>query len=65
MTTKQQRAVETIEEFKLRIAGIIRGKVQEIPSSPPHEPATGPPKEASLCTTFTKFAQEKTSAALI
>jgi hypothetical protein len=28
----KQSRVETIEEFKLRIASIIRGKVQEIPS---------------------------------
>jgi hypothetical protein len=31
MTTSQQRAVETVEELKLRIAGIIRGNVQVIP----------------------------------
>ena len=28
--TDKQRPVETVEEFKLRIAVIIRGKVQEI-----------------------------------
>jgi len=28
---KQQRPVETVEEFKLRIAAIIRGKPEQIP----------------------------------
>jgi len=31
---KQQRPVETVEEFKLRIAAIIRAKPEQIPGPP-------------------------------
>jgi hypothetical protein len=58
----EQRKVETVEEFKLRIASIIRGKIQEIPSPRRAESAAAPSKGASLCT-FTKFGQEKINAA--
>jgi len=37
MTMKQQPRVETVEEFKLRIAAIISGKPEQITGAPrPH-----------------------------
>jgi hypothetical protein len=38
---KQQLRVETVEEFKLRIAGIIRAKPEHIPGCTATEPAVG------------------------
>jgi hypothetical protein len=42
---KQQHPVETVEEFKLRIASIIRGKTQEIPSPRRTNPLLVRPKK--------------------
>jgi hypothetical protein len=50
---KQQRPVETVEEFKLRIAAIIRAKPEQIPTpqrSRPLERATN--RKAKRRTTF-------------
>ena len=35
---EQQRRVETVEEFKLRIAAIIRSKPEHIPGAPRPNP---------------------------
>jgi hypothetical protein len=37
-TVKQQRSVETVEEFKLRIAAIIGGKPEHIGGAPRPNP---------------------------
>jgi hypothetical protein len=39
---KQQPRVETVEDFKLRIAAIIRAKPEQIPA-PPQRPLKRPP----------------------
>ena len=39
--SEQQRKVETVEDFKVRIAAIIRAKPEEIPALPrPHKRVT-------------------------
>jgi hypothetical protein len=41
----EQRPVETVEEFKLRIAGIIRGEPDEIPAPRRTNPLLVRPKK--------------------
>ena len=41
----ERRRVETVEEFKLRIAGIIRGKAEDIPSPRKINPLLVRPKK--------------------
>ena len=44
----EQRPVETVEEFKLRIAAIIRAKPEQIPgASRPHPALVRHPKRAT------------------
>jgi len=38
----KQSRVETVEDFKLRIAAIIRGKPEHIPGTPRPNPLFGP-----------------------
>jgi hypothetical protein len=42
---KQERRVETVEEFKLRIAAIIRRKPEHIPGAPGPNPLLVRPKK--------------------
>jgi hypothetical protein len=41
----QQRRVETVEEFKLRIAAIIRGNPEDIPGAPRPNPLLVRPRK--------------------
>ena len=41
----QQSRVETVEEFKLRIAAMIRGKPEHIPGAPRPNPLLVRPKK--------------------
>jgi hypothetical protein len=42
----KQPRVETVDEFKLRIAAIIRAKPEQIPGAPRPNPLLGPAQEA-------------------
>jgi hypothetical protein len=42
---KEQGRVETVEEFKLRIAAMIRGKPEHIPGAPRPNPMLVRPKK--------------------
>ena len=71
---KQQRPVETVEEFKLPIAAIIRAKPEQIPVAPRRQPmkrttdrktnVAGAASDWLQCT-FTKSVPAKIIAASI